>query len=154
MTSPEPSMKVMFDGSLSYIDRVHEAFDDLWRRYPGIAAVDRMAFETALIELTTNVISAAQGDVAVDGELRVVVGVAELSAEIVDHGEEFRGYLDHFALPAQSAESGRGMAVIDSLTDSFEYQRIPVQNSWTPAENHWKIVRVLTVPLTTLPPST
>lgn len=148
MLLPEPSMTVVVDASLSSIDRVHEAFDELWRRHPRIGQVDRMAFETALIELTTNAVrSAPDSTIAGPAELRVVVGVTELSAEIIDQGPEFRGHLDHFALPGPLSESGRGLAVIDSLVDSFEYRRVAAGNSWTPAQNHWRIMRRLTEPL-------
>jgi len=147
MTLPDPTIVVALTGSISSIDQVHDAVAELWRRHPGIGTVDRMAFETALVELATNIVRYALPGGSAGPELRLTVGVTELSAEFVDDGPEFRGYLDHFALPGPSAESGRGMAVIDSLTDFFEYYRAPAQNSWTPAQNHWRIIRRLTVPV-------
>ncbi|MDP9028719.1 MAG: ATP-binding protein [Actinomycetota bacterium] len=149
MMSPNPTIVVVLEGSISSINQVHEGLAELWRRHPRISGADRMAFETALIELATNVIRHSLRAESADTELRLAVGVTELSAEIIDNGPEFRGYLDHFALPGLSAESGRGMAVIDSLMDVFEYTRVPAQNSWTPAQNHWRIIRRLTVPVGT-----
>ena len=146
MIPPSPTIILALDRSAASIEHVHEAIAELWMRHPRITDTDRMAFETALIELATNVIRHSVLDGTSDSHLRLAVSVSALTAEIVDQGRPFPGHLDHFALPGTDAESGRGMAVISALTNVFEYTRIDAPNSWTPGQNHWRIVRRLTEP--------
>ena len=42
------------------VSAVHEALEELWAETPGIASWDRMSFETALIELTSNIVQHAR----------------------------------------------------------------------------------------------
>jgi len=146
---PDSPIVIALDQSITSIESVCEGLSELWRCHPGVGSLDRMALETALIELATNVVRSAPDDGPRQVEVQLAVTPREVRAEVTDQGPEFRGHLDHFALPGAYAESGRGMAVIDALMDVFEYDRIPAPNRWIPAHNRWTITRRLTVPLAT-----
>jgi len=131
---------ITLDESIDSIDSVHDALAELWRRHPGVGSFDRMALETALIELATNVIRYALRDGGTGAELHIAADGTELWAQIIDHGHEFPGNLTQLSMPGPDAESGRGLAVIASLMDVFEYRRRSPQNRWT-------ISRRLTMPV-------
>ena len=131
MTQPDRATFVTIDGSITSIDVVHQKIAELWLEYPWIGLVDRMALETALIELVTNIIRYALREEGARAEMRLLVGDSEMRAEVTDRGHEFSGDLKHLAMPPPQAESGRGLAVIDSLVDVFEYTRRARRNRWT-----------------------
>ena len=138
MTRAEEPTVITFHRSDASIVAVQDEIAALWRAHPWIDVVDRMALETALVELVTNVIKYALRDGAETAELQLIVRDTELTASVTDHGTAFRGNLSRVTMPGPEAESGRGLAAISSLTDIFEYRRRAAQNQWT-------IVRRLTV---------
>ncbi len=139
---PDPPIVITLDQSITSIESVHDALSELWRLRPGVGSLDRMALETALIELVTNVIRHALSDDGTGAELHIAADSTELWAQMIDHGHEFSGDLTQLSMPELEAESGRGLAVIDSLMDVFEYRRRSPENRWT-------ISRRLTTPVVT-----
>jgi len=134
---------IVLDRSIASIERVHAELEKRWREHPWINVVDRMALETALIELATNVIRYALHDEGATAELRLATGDTELRARITDNGPEFHGDLEQITMPGSEAESTRGLALIDGLMDVFEYRR-------RASENRWTIIRRLTPPVAAL----
>lgn len=122
---------VILDRSISSLERVQTSLERIWRNHPWIGSADRMAVETALVELASNVIRYALYDEGSEAQLGLTVEEMQLVAQLVDHGREFHGDLENVTMPGLDAESGRGLAVIDMLMDVFEYRRLSTQNRWT-----------------------
>lgn len=118
------------------VGAVHELLESVWRRTPDIAPTDRFCFETALIELTANVLRHAAGDAGVTCRLSVEVTPQEVVATLVDTGEVGGIDLAPRAMPEALAESGRGIPLIQALVDEVHYDR-------SGERNHWRIARRL-----------
>lgn len=129
--SPDQTTTVLLDKTIASLERVHAGLDEVWQRYPWVSSLDRMAVETAVVELASNVIRHSLKEQGSRAELALAVGDQELRAQIIDDGGEFSGDLDHVQMPGLDAESGRGLAVIDMLMDVFEYRRQSSHNRWT-----------------------
>ncbi|MFC3297669.1 ATP-binding protein, partial [Clavibacter michiganensis subsp. insidiosus] len=69
------------------VDAVHELVAGLWDDRPDVGALDRMAFETALIELASNVIEHADDGQGVTCVVSVTVDDGVMSARLRDGSE-------------------------------------------------------------------
>ncbi|MWV50215.1 ATP-binding protein [Rathayibacter sp. VKM Ac-2803] len=114
------------------VTAVHDALAEIWAESPGVGSWDRMAFETALAELTSNIVQHAHSarhtlcviDITVDEhELRAVLNDSAPAAG-VDVSEPRD-------MPDEWAEAGRGIPFIQALVTRFEYARVDGQNIWT-----------------------
>ncbi|KQQ00743.1 hypothetical protein ASF42_15570 [Rathayibacter sp. Leaf294] len=111
---------------------VHEALSEIWAESPGVGSWDRMAFETALAELTSNVVQHAHStrhtlcviEIHVDEhELRAVLNDSAPAAD-VDVSEPRD-------MPDEWAVAGRGIPFIQALVTRFDYTRVDGQNIWS-----------------------
>lgn len=125
----------------SDVDEVHTSVDDLWELNADLGASERMRFETALLELAGNVIEHAEGQERLLCELTLLRTSTTLEAVLSDSGAAahvpFRRQMPD---PAELAESGRGIAMIELLMDDFTYER-------DPDGNRWRLVMLLPKPL-------
>lgn len=114
------------------VNAVHEFLNGLWSRLPDVSEPDRMAFETAIIELASNVVEHAE---ARDGWVSCVLTVhhdgEELCAELTDTAEAGSFRLVPMVMPATDAESGRGIALVQATVDDLRYERIGDRNRWS-----------------------
>jgi serine/threonine-protein kinase RsbW len=113
------------------VDAVHELVARLWDDRPDIGDLDRMAFETALIELTSNVIEHADHGEGVTCVVRVTADERTLSARLSDSAEPGDFRLTHREMPGVDAESGRGLAMVQLLCDELTYERVGDENVWS-----------------------
>jgi serine/threonine-protein kinase RsbW len=113
------------------VDAVHEFIEHLWEERPDIGDLDRMAFETALIELTSNVIEHADHGDGVTCVVRVTADERSLSARLSDSSEPGDFRLSHRDMPDVDAESGRGLAMVQLLCDELTYERVGDENVWS-----------------------
>jgi serine/threonine-protein kinase RsbW len=118
------------------VDTVHELLALVWDGSPTISAGDRMRFETALIELASNVMRHADAGQGVSCTLTVDVTADGIEARLRDNGRPGDIELTQIEMPDEDAESGRGLALIHSLVDEVEYRRAA-------DENHWRIRKTL-----------
>jgi serine/threonine-protein kinase RsbW len=113
------------------VDEVHDSVDDLWHLNTDLGAMERMRFETALVELAGNVIEHAEGAERLLCHLTLRRTATSLEAVLSDTGPEaripFRAVMPD---PEEMAESGRGIAMIEMLMDDFTYERDPDGNRW------------------------
>lgn len=116
------------------IDVVHTMLEGVWAKSPSVSAIDRLSFETALIELSSNVIRHADDGSGVQCVLTVGVSDARIEARLTDTGVANDVELDGRTMPEVFAESGRGIALIKALVDEVEYVR-------SGSINHWRISR-------------
>ncbi len=115
---PDAHVDVTLDGegAAVVLDRVHDALEGLWRDAGDVSEVDRIAVETALVEVAGNVVRHGpderwHGDgVRVWVRADVVVAVADQAGAPPDVD------LDA-AMADHEAESGRGLAIARALVD-------------------------------------
>ena len=112
------------------VDTVHALLENVWRDSPNVSMIDRMSFETALIELVSNVIRHADSGLGVICTLTVEVTPDRIDATIRDTGEPGNVELVGRAMPGDLAESGRGIPLIQALVDDLSYEREGNLNRW------------------------
>ncbi|MFB2583116.1 ATP-binding protein [Herbiconiux sp. P15] len=113
------------------VDAVHEFLETVWAANPEVSEHDRMAFETALVELAANVIQHAAGEGGVTCVLTVNADENGLTASLTDTADAGGIVLVARSMPDELAESGRGIALIQALVDDLRYERIDERNVWS-----------------------
>ncbi len=124
----------LFSSPPSDVDTVHDFLDGVWREKPDIDDTDRMAFETALIELASNVIQHADPGNGVTCVLTVRAEDEHLRAELSDTADVGGLKLVGVEMPPNLAESGRGIPFIQLLVDDLSYERVDGRNVWSIAK--------------------
>lgn len=112
------------------IDLVHRLLDNIWVQVPTISMIDRISFETALIELVANVIRHADGGEGVTYTITIKIHEDTIEAEIVDTGIHARVELHENSMPDDLSENGRGIPLIKTLVDHISYDRANNLNTW------------------------
>lgn len=113
------------------VDAVHDLLDRLWVAEPTITDEDRMRFETALIELASNVVQHGDGGTGVDWSVAVTCDPSELRAHVTDSAAPVSLDLDGaITMPAELAEDGRGLAFVRLLVDTATFSHTPTGNEW------------------------
>ncbi|MDC7122155.1 ATP-binding protein [Cellulomonas fimi] len=100
------------DGSV-VLERVHDALEKLWRAV-DVGETDRIALETAVVEVAGNVLRHGNDDGG--GHLLLRADEGSLVAEITQPGRPPQVDLDA-AMPGADAESGRGLALTRMLVE-------------------------------------
>jgi len=90
-----------------------------------------MAFETALIELASNVIQHSETDSGVTCVLSIGVEADRLFARLSDTADAGGITLAGHTMPGDLAESGRGIALIQALVADLRYERVGDRNLWS-----------------------
>ncbi|MEO7722587.1 MAG: ATP-binding protein [Pseudolysinimonas sp.] len=112
------------------VDTVHDLLEDVWTDAPSIPAGDRLRFETALIELASNVIRHADGGSGVTCTLMIETFPDRIEATLSDSGEPGNVQLAEREMPDDLSESGRGIPLIQALVDELSYDRDGSLNRW------------------------
>jgi serine/threonine-protein kinase RsbW len=110
------------------VDDVHDMLASFWASEPSVTDADRMAFETAIIELAANVIQHADDGAGVTWRLTVSCSPEVLVAKLVDDGVQTDLVDGGRALPDALAESGRGLAFVEMLVDDIDRTSSPAGN--------------------------
>jgi serine/threonine-protein kinase RsbW len=112
------------------LDTVHRMLEGVWSASTDVPALDRVAFETALIELAANVLRHADDGSGVTCALEVLVSGDRIEATLTDSGTPGNVRLVGRAMPDEDAESGRGIPIIQALVDDLDYARVGGLNRW------------------------
>jgi serine/threonine-protein kinase RsbW len=107
---------------------VHATLASLWAERTDVDEMDRMMFETALIELASNVIQHASSSTTIICRLDVTADDSTLSATLVDTADPPSIDTEAREMPDEFAESGRGIPFIQALVD---HSRESGRNVWT-----------------------
>lgn len=115
------------------VDTVHELLDEMWPTVPDLHPRDRMALDTAIIELAANVIQHANRGRPITATLTVIAFAGRIEATLSDSGEIGEVDIEGRSMPQadELAESGRGIALMKALVDTVEHRRVDGFNHWT-----------------------
>lgn len=113
------------------VNVVHALLEHVWTESPDVAEADRHGFETALIELVSNVVRHAHDGEGVMADIRVVVHADAIEAYMTDTGSAGEIAVGEATMPHASAEGGRGIPIINALVDALTYERDGEINRWT-----------------------
>ncbi len=116
------------------VDTVQDLLATVWGHVADLDAADLMAAELAIVELAANVVEHANMGDPIEFALSVVIYDDRIEATVTDEGRVDHVDLRQRAMPDGDAERGRGIPIMQSLTDSLEHRRID-------GVNHWTIVR-------------
>lgn len=105
------------------VDRVHEALDQLFERAPGAGEEDRMLFRLAVSEVATNVVEHALAREPIHVTVEVDAGADSFSAVFTDTADPALIDLGAVEMPAEDAESGRGLAIALATLDELVHER-------------------------------
>ncbi|MCM6762211.1 ATP-binding protein [Rathayibacter sp. ZW T2_19] len=118
------------------VEAVHDALETLWHDRTDVDEMERMMFETALIELVSNVVQHASSTTTIICQLRLEADESVLRAVLVDTADPPLVDTDTVVeMPDEFAESGRGIPFIQALVDSFDHEREHGRNVWTIAKH-------------------
>jgi len=112
------------------VNLVHELLAAVWENSPEVPIEERYRFETALIELASNVIKHATSSNGVSCVVRVHSTERQLVAELRDTADPGEVQLVGRVMPDALAESGRGIPLSQALVDELEYSRDGGYNLW------------------------
>ena len=112
------------------INVVHAYIERVWSRHPDLDRMDRLRFETALIELAANVIQHADDGNGIVADVSIEIDDEYIRGHISDSSPAGKVDMAMRAMPDEHAESGRGIAFIQRLVDVFHYERRDDENLW------------------------
>lgn len=112
------------------VNSVHGLLETVWAEHEHVGDIDRISFETALIELVSNVIRHGDGGCGIRCSVTVTVTGDRIQARLHDDGEPGDIQLTGRDLPDDLAESGRGIPLITALVDVVRYERSADSNFW------------------------
>jgi serine/threonine-protein kinase RsbW len=121
------------EGVPESLELVHELLEDMWENETGIELMDRIRFETAVIEVASNIIEHSQP--ASTDPIRFLLELEcspqSLYAEFNDNAKPAGIDLAATKLPADTSPSGRGLALAKVALDEFSYAKQDAGNRWT-----------------------
>ena len=111
-------------------DAVHTLLDNLWIEAPYVKTLDRFGFETALIELVSNVFQHGDSDMTPICTITVTTYSDRIECSLLDAGSPRELQLTGRSMPDEFAESGRGIILIQALVNELSYTREGDRNRW------------------------
>jgi serine/threonine-protein kinase RsbW len=126
-----PAVRVEGPAEPDLLEDLHDAFEELWREAPDVPAAARIRFETAVVEVLTNIVLHATptgpGPVHVSAALRAAD--SKLDAEIVDDATDVGVDLERDD-PPDLATGGRGLLLVQRAVDELSRTRQGDRNEW------------------------
>ncbi|NRQ50557.1 ATP-binding protein [Aeromicrobium stalagmiti] len=117
------------------LDEVHDLVARLFDEVPDTSMVDRIRFETAVIEVAGNILEHSRRTDPPSDEPRsfdiVLRGDrGELAAEFRDDGRPVQIDFEQISMPGEDAEDGRGLALALATVDEISHERHDGLNIW------------------------
>ena len=112
------------------VEVVHKLLSSVWADRPEVVDKDRFSFETAIVELTSNVIRHGDTGSGISCLITISVFDDRIEALLVDTGKIAKVDLTKAVMPHEFAESGRGIPLIKALVDTISYARDGDLNTW------------------------
>ncbi|GAA1479296.1 ATP-binding protein [Nocardioides aestuarii] len=138
MTDPAAGHELVLDLPVSpgAIDEVQDALARFWELDGAVTMLDRIRFESALVEIVGNAVEHAYAFDSTSGgvgralEVRLLLDAARVEAEVSDNGLPVEIDLGQVTMPGEDAESGRGLALALAAVDDMRYERSGGRNRW------------------------
>ena len=112
------------------VNAVHDFLQGIWIENPQVTLRDQHSFETAIIELTGNIILHSDGTPAVNCEISIEMSSDQIDATVSDNGELVEMDIGKHLMPEELSESGRGIPLIKALLDEFSFESSENKNTW------------------------
>lgn len=129
MLPSEPDYRAVIRSPPDTVDDAHDFLKSVWLDRPDVSGEDRMALETVLSELVTNLIQNNPFR-QVLCEVTLCIGPDLLLLEAADTGARLEAMPTSNGMPDDTAEHGRGMALIRMIADSISYAHDGARNVW------------------------
>jgi len=115
---------------LALVDSVLDALDAAWAAASHVPDLDRTLFTLAVSEVATNMVQHSDGPT--DVQLRVDIRIAadDLTATLVDTAPPASIDWHGVAMPDPESESGRGLALAQTVLDEFVHTYDDGGNTW------------------------
>lgn len=117
------------------LNLLHDLLEQVGADHPALEAEDLAMFETAVIEITGNVVEHGRPPGRVVFRFRLHVFDDRLVGVLVDSGEALNPVVRPGELPEDMAESGRGLVLARAVLDEFSYRLNDAGNTWTMVRN-------------------
>jgi serine/threonine-protein kinase RsbW len=108
---------------------VHDLLDRVRAEHPELAATDLMLFETAVIEIATNVVEHGCAPGTIHYSFTLEVRSDRLLGRLRDAGPPLSE--SERPMPDTDSEGGRGLAIARVALDDLDYRRVDGHNEWT-----------------------
>ena len=112
------------------LDDVHVQLQQVWEQSPHVSLIDRVSFDTALIELVSNVFQHAESDMSPLCTVTIKTFPDRVECSVVHGGPAKEVQLTGRTMPDEHAESGRGILLIQALVSELRYTREGDYNHW------------------------
>jgi serine/threonine-protein kinase RsbW len=112
------------------LDTVQDYVQRVWASAPELDSMDKLKFETAIVELAANVIQHSNHGDGVAGSLTITIDGERIRGTVRDSSAASSVELERRDMPDELAESGRGIAFIQRLVDVLHYERRGGENLW------------------------
>jgi serine/threonine-protein kinase RsbW len=132
--SDSAHLRIDVPAAVDSIDDVQEAFATWWDGLHFDDDLKRFSFETAVVEIATNIVEHTLGSDREAGRrftLDLDARVSELVAIFVDNGMPADIDLSAVTMADADDESGRGLAIALATLDSLDYRHETGRNIWT-----------------------
>lgn len=133
-TIDEPGFRLQVPATADALEAVHALLHRFWHAVPDMADGDRMRFDLAVAEVAANIIE--HGNAPVDLTLNLTKYEDRVVADFDENGAALPDDVIESASDPDDplAESGRGLVLARSALDEFAYER-------SGDVNHWHLVR-------------
>jgi anti-anti-sigma factor len=110
--------------------KVHSLLAAMWSTSTDVSELDRMMFETAVMEIAANIVQHAPDKDPTKCNLVLEVYPERLDALFKDDGRMVVVNINEAEMPHALAESGRGLAIAKAAVDVLKYERHNGDNIW------------------------
>ena len=125
---------VVVPATVESIGVVQAEFDEWWTALGGGQGATRFAFETAVVEIATNIVRHTERAEGRSGRayiLELVGDASTVSAVFTDNGKPAEIDLSTVTMADVEDEGGRGLALALAALDSLDYRHVDGRNVWT-----------------------
>lgn len=112
------------------ISIVHQFLEGIWQENPHLVPRDRYSIETAIIELTSNIVLYATATTGIKCKIVIEIDNKDIRVTVTDSGDLADLEIDEHIMPDEFSESGRGIPLIRALVDEFSYENLNKENTW------------------------